>query len=254
MTDVQADQLAEALAPRAELDQLHRQYADERAARDLDVLVERYRPLARSMASRFTRSPADLDDLCQVAYLGLVKALQRFEPDRGFSFTTYAWSTILGEMKRWYRDRNWGVRPPRRIQERYLVVARVVDDLTQELARPPTLVEVAARVGCDESDVVQAMEAWRARSVASFDAPGPDGRTESDPGEPDRVDLIDTRMDVERLLARLPARERRIVELRFFEGLSQAAIAKEVGLSQMHVSRLLAASLERLRSAVGSPS
>lgn len=253
MADVKFDELSVHAAPRAEIDRLHRQYAADRQPEDLETLVARYRPLARSMASRFSRSPSDLDDLSQVAYLGLVKALQRFEPERGFSFTTYAWSTILGEMKRWYRDRNWGVRPPRRIQERYLVVARTVDELTQTLGRPPTIPEVAIHLGCDENEVVEAMEAWRARSVASIDAPSLQGRAETELGEDDHLDMVVNRLEVERLLDCLAPRERRIVELRFFAGMSQAAIAGEIGLSQMHVSRLLANSLAQLRRVAGSP-
>jgi len=246
---VQVEDPAAGGAAGDEASALHRQYAAGRAAVDLHTLVERYRPLARSMAHRFCRSPSDLDDLSQVAYLGLVKALKRFEPDRGFSFTTYAWSTILGEMKRWYRDRNWGVRPPRRVQERYLAVSRTMDELTQLLGRSPTLIEVADRLNVDECDVVEAMEAWRARSVASIDAPSADGAPSPEVGEDDHLELVVNRLEVERLLQCLSPRERRIVELRFFAGCSQAAIAREVGLSQMHVSRLLTGSLARLRRA-----
>jgi RNA polymerase sigma-B factor len=219
----------------------------DRALRD--SLVERHAPLAEFLARRFLHRGEALDDLRQVALVGLLKSVERFEPERGVKFSSFAAPTILGELKRHFRDRGWAVRVPRRVQELHLALDHTIASLTQELGRPPVTAEIAARAAVDEEDVLEAMEATRLYRLSSLDTATPD----DDPSTDARVaeldpelDAIDDRLEVSELLALLPPRERRIVYLRFFDGLTQAEIAETVGISQMHVSRLLTRSLEVL--------
>ena len=213
-------------------------------------LVKAHAPLAHSLAGRFAGRGEALDDLVQAAMLGLLHAVDRFDPERGLSFTTFAWSTITGELKRHFRDRTWGLHVPRVLQERYLEVVGVVDELRHEVRRSPTIAEVAQRVGLREEDVIEAMDAGGAHRLASLDAPTPDGRPaggnlgDDDPG----IRHVEGRELLAALLPRLSERDRLILRLRFNDGLSQAEIGERVGLSQMQVSRLLAQSLARLRS------
>ena len=193
-----------------------------------------------------------MDDLIQVALLALTNAVNRFEPDRGFALTTFATATILGELKRHFRDRAWAIRPPRRVHELYLRLQPSMDELSQELGRSPRVAELATRIGATEEDVIEAIEAGIGRSAASLDAFHTDGDASSalasHIGAPDgRMAEVENEMALRPLLARLPPREREIIWLRFFDGLSQSEIATRVGVSQMHVSRLLAKSLARLR-------
>jgi len=214
-------------------------------------LVEEHMRLAEFLARRFAHRGEAADDLRQVALVGLLKAVERFEPDRGLQFSSFATPTITGELKRYFRDRGWAVRVPRRIQELHLELDRTVNELSQEFGRPPTPAEIAQRAGVLEEDVLESMEAGSLYRLASIDA----GRTddESAPSAAQRLGesdpelvAVDDRMAVSEMLAVLPEREQKIVYLRFFEGLTQSEIADQIGISQMHVSRLLVRSLETL--------
>ncbi len=231
--------------------EVNAQFAEYARTRDpalRDRLVEEFSGLAHHLARRFVHRGEPLDELQQVAMVGLFKAIDRFEPDRGMQFSTFAVPTILGELKRHFRDTGWAVRIPRRLQELYLQLNRVVAELTQELGRSPTPAELAARAEVDEEEVLEAMEAGSLYNLASLDAPASADAPAPDPAAlADQFGEVDERLTIDRLLSSLPARERAIVELRFFAGLTQSEIAERVGLSQMHISRLLTQSLGRLR-------
>jgi RNA polymerase sigma-B factor len=234
----------------AEADRLFRQYVKTHDLSLRDRLVSAHVGLAASLASRFSTRHESPEDLQQAALLGLVHAVDRFDPDRGVQFTTFAWATISGELKRHFRDRTWGVRVPRRLQELYLNTAEATDALTHRLGRSPTVQEVADHLDVSTEDVLEALEARSAYRLGSIDAPV--GDDESDGGmqlgEPETgYGRVEERAVIERLVDRLPARERQIIHLRFDEELTQAEIAERVGVSQMHVSRLLSNSLQKLR-------
>jgi RNA polymerase sigma-B factor len=218
-----------------------------------DDLVEEHAPLAEFLAARFANRGEPRDDLVQVALVGLFKAVERFDPGRGLQFSTFATPTILGELKRHFRDRGWTVRVPRRVQELHLQLGKIVAALGQEEGRSPTPAEVAARAGVSEEAVLEAMEAGSLYRLVSLDgsvtSDDEGGELVSCLGEEDaEFERIEHRSEIAELLDVLPARERRIVELRFFDSLTQSEIAERVGVSQMHVSRLLTRSLERLRA------
>lgn len=227
-------------------------FAEYRRNHDRELrneLVEAHVRLAEFLARRFQHRGEPLDDLRQVALVGLLKAVERFEPERGLQFSSFATPTIIGELKRHFRDKGWAVRVPRRIQELHLELDQTVASLTQELRRPPSTAEIAARAGAWEEDVLEAMEANSMYRLPSIDAGRTDdtGTADARVGEVDEeFDAVDDRVAVRELLSVLPERERRIVYLRFFEGRTQTEIANEVGISQMHVSRLLSKSLETL--------
>jgi RNA polymerase sigma-B factor len=236
---------------------LRRKFAAFAECRDAglrDELIEAHLGLAEYLARRFGNRGELLDDLVQVASVGLVKAVDRFEPDRGVEFSTYATHTIVGELKRHFRDKGWAVRAPRRMQELYLRLGKIIGALSQELGRSPTIPELATEAEVSEEEVLEALEAGQAYRFASLDAPGPgdaDGDNlgahmgDDDPGMVD----AEHRAALSPLISLLPAREQRILHYRFFEGLTQSEIAARLGISQMHVSRLLARSLAQLRSA-----
>jgi RNA polymerase sigma-B factor len=217
-----------------------------------EAIIERFSPLAAYLARRFSGRGEPVDDLAQVANLGLIKAVDRFDSHRGVQFSTYATATILGELKRHFRDRTWAIRVPRSLQESGIAVNRAVAELHQELARSPTVAEIAERTGLDEDAVLEGMEALQAYSTASLDAPAEDDRTRLERvGQPDpAMDLLDSWASVAPHVRDLPSRERRLLYLRFFEDKTQAEIADDLGISQMHVSRLLSATLESLRTRV----
>jgi RNA polymerase sigma-B factor len=227
---------------------LHRRYFEARDPEDRARLLDRYQGLARTLAARAARAGDDLDDLVQVALLGVLAALDRYEPARGVEFTTFAWVTVEGELKRHHRDRGWAIRVPRRLQEAYLRTAAAVDELRLELGRQPSLAEIAGRTGDDEELVIEALEVGAARSPQSIDAPRLGDGTGWDPGGEDPSYAgVDDRHLLGALLPRLTPRERLAVELRFVHEWTQAQIAERIGCSQMHVSRLLHRALERLR-------
>ena len=212
-------------------------------------LVEEHLGLAHQLARRFTNRGEPYDDLVQVASMALVKSVDRFDADRGFEFSTFATRTIIGELKRHFRDKGWAIRAPRRIQELYLALGPSIETLTQQLGRPPTVAEIAELVDASEESVLEAMEAGQHYRTTSIDAPDrEDGTLSSRLGEVDTgYTGTDDRLLLALSLADLPERERTIINLRFVEGLTQSEIATRVGLSQMHVSRLLATSLTQLR-------
>lgn len=214
-------------------------------------LVEAHTALATSVAKRFARRGEPLDDLVQVAHFGLVKAVERFDPDHGASFVSFAVPTMLGEIKRHFRDRTWSAKVPRSAKELLLRLSSATEDLTAELQRSPTVQEVAERLGVTEDEVLEAMEArsvYRPTSLSSLPSErGGQGRAETQLGAADQeLSGVEDRLTVTTLLASLPERERRIVELRFYEDLTQSEIASIVGISQMHVSRLLRQALGQL--------
>jgi RNA polymerase sigma-B factor len=217
-----------------------------------DELVEANIGLARHLARRFAHRGEPQEELEQVALVGLLKSVERFEPERGAQFSTFAVPTIVGELKRHFRDRGWAVRVPRRVQELYLEVGATVARLSQDLGHSPTPVEVAGAVGVPVETVIEALEAGDLYHLASLDEPGEQSRPR-EPAAPDPFVPLEQRMAIEEMLATLPARDRLIVELRFFDGLTQSEIAERVGISQMHVSRLLTRSLQSLRSHTDAP-
>ncbi|HTW08142.1 MAG TPA: SigB/SigF/SigG family RNA polymerase sigma factor [Acidimicrobiales bacterium] len=217
-----------------------------------EQLVAAHIGLAEYLARRFANRGEALDDLVQVASLGLLKAVDRFDPERGVEFSTYATHTIVGELKRHFRDKGWAVRAPRRMQELYLRLGKVVATLGQELGRSPTIGELAAEVKVSEEEVLEALEAGQAYRSTSLDAPAnEEGETlAARLGEEDRsLEDAESRATLSPLLAQLAPRERLILHMRFFDGLTQSEIASRLGISQMHVSRLLARSVAQLRAA-----
>lgn len=219
-----------------------------------DELVEAHIGLAEYLARRFSNRGEPLDDLVQVALIGLVKAVNRFDPNRGVEFSTYATHTIAGELKRHFRDKGWAVRAPRRMQELYLRLTQVVSSLGQQLGRSPTIAELATQTQVSEEEVLEALEAGQAYRFASLDVPkggSEDGDTIGEGLGEDDPDLAnaESRVVLSPLMAKLAPRQRQIIRLRFFEGLTQSEIASRLGISQMHVSRLLARSVAELRAA-----
>jgi len=218
------------------------------------ALVERFMPLARSLARRYERSSEPLDDLVQVASLGLVKAIDRFDDARGNAFVSFAVPTILGELRRYFRDCCWDVHVPRGAQERALKLEEAQYRLTGDLGRSPAAIELAQYLELDVEQVLDAMRAAHAYGVVSLDSPrisasGEEGGTVGDAlGETDeRYELVEDGATIAGALKHLRARERRVLELRFGGDLTQSEIAAQIGVSQMHVSRLLRHALEQLR-------
>jgi len=225
--------------------------------RHRELLIERFLPLARSLALRYRRSGEPLDDLLQVASLGLIKAIDGFDPDRMIPFASYAVPTILGEIKRYFRDRTWAVNVPRDLQELSLRVDRAVGELAEGLHRQPSVAEIAAAVGVSEEDVMDALQARGAQRARSFDAPvGDAGEASETLG--DRIGVDEHGFDrAERsatfaaLLGIVTPRESEVLRMRFEQDLTQAEIAANIGVSQMHVSRIIRGALERIRRATG---
>jgi RNA polymerase sigma-B factor len=239
-----------------------RAYAETRDPRVRDRLVGRYLPLARSIARRFDRgNRVPLDDLEQVAAIGLIKALDRYDPANGAAFSSFAVPTIQGEIRRYFRDLTWMVRPGRMMQERAIRIERERDGLTNHLGRNPTAGELAAQVGCTLEELLEATEAAQARAGDSIDrrvqTQDDDAGTlaerlgSEDPG----IEAVMASATVDRLLSILTDREQLVVRLRFREDLTQAEIGQRIGCSQMHVSRILRAALAQLlENATSSPS
>ena len=216
-------------------------------------LVRMFLPLAEYLARRFDRRGEPLDDLVQVASVGLLNAIDRFDVERDVQFSTYAAVTIIGELKRHFRDKGWAIRVPRRLQEVGLRVNAVLPELSQELGRSPTVEEIAARCEASPEEILDAMEAVQAYSTTSLDSPvGEEGAAPIDVlgGDDPSLEILDGWASVAPAVKELPERERRVLYLRFFRGLTQSEIAKEVGVSQMHVSRILSQTLSFLRGAV----
>jgi len=215
-------------------------------------LIEAHKSLASHLTRRFANRGEPFEDLLQVAYLGMLKAVERFDPDRNLEFSTFATATVEGELKRHFRDKTWAIRVPRRPQELHLRLANTINELSQKLHRAPRVPEVAAELGVSDEEVLEAMEVGGAYRSSSLDARPSEGNENSSIerrlGAADvGFDLAEHRVVLERVLADLPERERTIVELRFFGELTQTEIADQVGISQMHVSRLLTRTLIQLR-------
>lgn len=228
--------------------------ADRRAAAR-DALVRLHLPLVEHCARRFRNRGEPLEDLVQVGTIGLIKAVDRFETDRGVEFSTYATPTIIGEIKRHFRDKGWAIRVPRRLQELRMQITAVTAELTHTLGRSPTPGEVAERLGTSVEAVLEGIESANAYTTLSLDAG--DDAEEGGPSilagigvDDESLDHVEIRESIKPLLAELDAREKRILLYRFFKNMTQSQIAAEIGVSQMHVSRLLARTLEQLRSSL----
>jgi RNA polymerase sigma-B factor len=221
-----------------------------------EELVRVYQPLAEYLARKFVGRGEQVDDLIQVAMIGLLNAIDRFDTGRDVQFPTYAAVTIIGELKRHFRDKGWAVRVPRRLQETGLRVSRVLGELWQELGRSPTVKEIGARLGLPDEEILEAIEAMQAYSATSLESPvGEEGPTHGEllAQEDESLELLESWATVAPKLRELPAREREILYLRFFKGLTQSEIADRLGISQMHVSRLLSQTLTRLRQSIREP-
>lgn len=214
-------------------------------------LVRMHLPLVEHLARRFRNRGEPLDDLTQVATIGLIKSVDRFDPDRGVEFSTYATPTVVGEIKRHFRDKGWAVRVPRRLQELRLALTTATAELSQQHGRSPTVHELAERLGISEEEVLEGLESANAYSTLSLDVPDTDDESpavaDTLGAEDEALEGVEYRESLKPLLEDLPPREKRILLLRFFGNMTQSQIAQEVGISQMHVSRLLARTLAQLR-------
>ena len=240
------------LAVERELFARYRETGDQAIRNEL---AERHRGLAITLARRFNGRGEPLDDLLQVAMIALLRAIERFEPERGNSFTTFATPTVLGELRRHFRDHTWALKVPRPIKDLHLRVRPAVAELRAELGRAPTVPELGRHLGCRDEDVIEALEVSAAYRPGSIHAPTAGGEglslEERLAADGDPLHSFEVVQMVRSLIARLPERERTVLHLRFYDELSQSEIAERVGLSQMHVSRILRATLERLSHSPG---
>jgi RNA polymerase sigma-B factor len=250
-----ADRRAGAVRDRVESDRaLFARYVDRRDPAAREALVERFLPLARQLARRYARADESFEELLQVACIGLLKAIDRFDASRDTAFSSYAVPTMLGEIRRYFRDRTWSVRVPRDLQELALRVERTTGELSAALHRAPTVPELAAALGVDQEQVLEALEASTAYRTTSLAEPR---GVEHDAGETlgdaigtadDGFVMAEQRATLDRLLAYLSPRDREVLRLRFEEDLTQAEIGERIGVSQMQISRILRTSLRRLRT------
>jgi RNA polymerase sigma-B factor len=225
-----------------------------RSARD--ELIALHLPLVEHCARRFRNRGEPHEDLVQVGTIGLLKAVDRFDAERGVEFSTYATPTVIGEIKRHFRDKGWAIRVPRRLQELRLQIGTVSAELTQSLGRSPTPRELAERIGCTIEEIVEGLESGNAYATLSLDAGddaddgGPASMLDAMGAEDEHLEHVEIRESIKPLLDALEAREKKILMLRFFRNMTQSQIAEEVGISQMHVSRLLSRTLDQLRTAL----
>lgn len=223
-----------------------------------EQLIERYMSLVRSLARRYSYRGEQLDDLIQIGAIGLIKAIDRFDVERGVELTTYATPNIIGEIKRHFRDRGWAVRVPRGLQELNVKLSKLVEQLTVQYSRSPTIAELAKAAGVEEEEVLEALESGRAYSSLSLSVGGGGGDEDDvDPMETigtleHEYEISEDRAVLEPGLRVLDERERKILQLRFYDGLTQSQIAQQIGISQMHVSRLIRRSLEKIRDEIAS--
>ena len=239
---------------------LLRRYHEDGDLAAREELIERYMSLVRSLARRYAYRGEQLDDLVQIGAIGLIKAIDRFDLERGVELTTYATPNIIGEIKRHFRDKGWSVRVPRGLQELNVQVSKLIEQLTVQLGRSPTIPELAKAAGVEEEQVLEALESGRAYSSVSLSTGG--GSDED--GELDPLESLGTieheyQVSEDRAVLApgfkvLDERERKILHLRFFSGLTQSQIAAEIGISQMHVSRLIRRSLEKIREEIAAES
>jgi RNA polymerase sigma-B factor len=235
---------------------LLRRYHEEGDLAAREQLIEQYMSLVRSLARRYSYRGEQFEDLVQIGAIGLIKAIDRFDLERVVELTTYATPNIIGEIKRHFRDKGWSVRVPRGLQELNVQLSRLMDQLTVQLSRSPTIPELAKASGSTEEEVLEALESGRAYSSLSLSTGGTqeDGE-ELDPLESIGSDEHQYEVSEDRAVLApgfrvLDERERKILHLRFFEGLTQSQIAQQIGISQMHVSRLIRRSLEKIRAEI----
>jgi len=238
--------------------ELLRRYHERGDLEARERLIEQYLPLVRSLARRYSYRGELLEDLIQVGCIGLIKAIDRFDIDRGVELTTYATPNIIGEIKRHFRDKGWSVRVPRGLQELNARLSRLIEELTVQLERSPTIAELAKAAGVQEEEVLEALETGQAYATLSLSAPAA-GQENSDLDpleslgqEEHEYEVSEDRAVLAPGLRVLDDRERKILHLRFFEGLTQSQIAQQVGISQMHVSRLIRRSLEKMRDEIAT--
>jgi RNA polymerase sigma-B factor len=230
--------------------------SDEERTQCREQLVVQYIGLVEFLARRFRNRGEPLEDLVQVGTIGLLKAIDRFDLDREVEFSTYATPTVVGELKRHFRDKGWAVRVPRRLQELHLELTKIVNRLGQELGRSPTVPEIAEAAGVSEETVLEGLEIAQAYNFTSLDAPmdtddsGSTSFAEHLGTEDEHLENLEYRASLAPEMAKLPERDRRILYLRFFKGMTQSEIAERLDISQMHVSRLLNRTLVRLREAL----
>ena len=248
---------ARPLPSKREVRALFERYVATKSVQARDELALVHENLAIYLARKFGDRGEPLEDVIQVAQIGLLKAITRYDPTRGIEFMTYATPTIVGEIKRHFRDKLWAIRVPRRLRELNYTLMRAVEELSQTLGRSPTIPEVAEATGVAFDDVLEAMEVGKAYSLVSLDAEASDG--DDDHGAPfgesvgaqdPQFEHLEDRATLDWALGRLPERSQEVVRLRFYEDLSQAEIARRLGISQMHVSRVLRQSLLRLRALI----
>jgi RNA polymerase sigma-B factor len=245
--------------PRIDDKILLRRYHEAGDLQAREQLLEQYMSLVRSLARRYSYRGEQLEDLVQIGAIGLIKAIDRFDLDRGVELTTYATPNIIGEIKRHFRDKGWSVRVPRGLQELNVQLSRLMEQLTVQLSRSPTIPELAKASGSTEEEVLEALESGRAYSSLSLSAGGGggDGDEDLDPlesigSEEHQYEVSEDRAVLAPGFRALDERERKILQLRFFDGLTQSQIAQQVGISQMHVSRLIRRSLEKIRDEIAS--
>jgi RNA polymerase sigma-B factor len=238
---------------------LLRKYHEEGDLAAREQLIEQYMSLVRSLARRYSYRGEQLDDLVQIGSIGLIKAIDRFDLTRGVELTTYATPNIIGEIKRHFRDKGWSVRVPRGLQELNVQLSRLMEQLTVQLGRSPTIAELAKASGSPEEDVLEALESGRAYSSLSLSSGGGggDGDEDLDPlesigTEEHQYEVSEDRAVLAPGFKALDERERKILQLRFFDGLTQSQIAQQVGISQMHVSRLIRRALEKIREEIAA--
>jgi RNA polymerase sigma-B factor len=238
-----------------ELQRRYRERDDSDARREL---VDRFLPFARDLARRYSHTDEPLEDLVQVASLGLLKAIDRYEPERGTRFTSYATPTILGELRRYFRDNGWSLHVPRELKERALDAKQAVDTLSARLGRSPTTREAAAALGCTSEEVLEALDAAASYRPVSLDATiegdsrGADRLADSLGSEDRGYELVEEREAIARMWEALPELEQKVIQLRFFHELTQQAIGERLGYSQMHISRLVRRALARLEETAAS--
>jgi RNA polymerase sigma-B factor len=222
---------------------------ERQAARD--AAIRHYLGFATGLARRFRYRGVPAEDLDQIAAVALVGAVDRFDVNRGSSFTAFLAPTVLGEIKRYFRDHTWAVRAPRALQERCLAITKATDRLTQELGRSPTVADLSRDLNLSEEEILEGMECgWSAYSASLLSSPVPDEEYGTDPsaGPDPGIEMAENWQSLRPLLQDLPDRDRRILRMRFVDDMTQTSIAEQIGVSQMHVSRLLATCLQRLRS------
>ncbi|HZD87710.1 MAG TPA: SigB/SigF/SigG family RNA polymerase sigma factor [Gaiellaceae bacterium] len=235
---------------------LLRRYHEDGDLQAREKLIEQYMSLVRSLARRYSYRGEQLEDLVQIGAIGLIKAIDRFDLERGVELTTYATPNIIGEIKRHFRDKGWSVRVPRGLQELNVQLSRLVEQLTVQLGRSPTIPELAKAAGVEEEEVLEALESGRAYTSLSLSVGGGGGDDDDlDPleslgTEEHQYEVSEDRAVLAPGFKALDERERKILQLRFFEGLTQSQIAQQVGISQMHVSRLIRRSLEKIRETI----